>query len=61
MCVWCPQRSEESIRSHKTGVTGSCRLPGVCWELSSRPLQEQSFGLTWTEMLSYLSKSSRPA
>ena len=31
-CVLSLQRSEESIRSPGTGVTGCCEVPRGCWE-----------------------------
>lgn len=30
---WCPQRSQESIRSPETGVSGSCEPSCWCWVL----------------------------
>ena len=40
MCGWCSQKSEEGIRSPKTGVRDSCKPPCGCWESDSGRLQE---------------------
>ena len=41
-CVlaWCLPRTEEEVRSPRTGVTDSCELPCGCWELNPGPLEE---------------------
>lgn len=39
--VWCPQRSEEGIRSPETGVTKYWKLLYGFWEMNPGPLQEQ--------------------
>lgn len=40
-CVWCLQRSEESIRFLGTGVMDGSEPPCGCWEVNPGPLQEQ--------------------
>lgn len=35
--VWCPQRSEESIRSSRTGVKDGSETPHGRWELNLDP------------------------
>lgn len=32
VCAWCPQRSEDGIRSLGTGVTEGCKPSFGCWE-----------------------------
>lgn len=34
-------RPEESVRSPEVGFPGSCELSRGCWELNSRPVEEQ--------------------
>jgi hypothetical protein len=42
MCVCIPHMCQErDIESPGTGVTGSCELPCVCWELNLGPLEHQ--------------------
>lgn len=48
MCTMCldmylVQWWTEGVRSFRTGVTGSFKLPCRCWELNLSPLQEQVF------------------
>lgn len=38
MHVWCPQRSEDGVRSPGPGVTGNCELPCKSWELNLGPV-----------------------
>lgn len=45
-CAWCLQRSEEGIRSLRTGTTDvspPCEPPCKCWEPIPGPLQEQLY------------------
>lgn len=44
--AWHPQRSEETVRSTGTGVTGYCEIPFGCWDPNVAPLQEQLVFLT---------------
>lgn len=37
---------EEGTEFPEAGVTGSCKLPGGCWEADLVPLQEQQVPLT---------------
>ena len=46
MCVYCPLKPEEGVRTSGTGVMDGCRLPCGCWELNSGPLEEQPVLLT---------------
>lgn len=41
MHAWCPQRSEEGIRSPGTGVPDNCELPCGCWDLNLGSLEEK--------------------
>lgn len=34
--AWCLQRSSRGVRSPRTGVTGSCKLPCGCWNLGTQ-------------------------
>lgn len=34
--AWCLQRSSRGVRSRRTGVTGSCKLPCGCWNLGTQ-------------------------
>ena len=43
MCVHCPWRTEEGVR---TGVTGGYKLLYGCWEQSLGPLEEQPVAMT---------------
>lgn len=38
VCTWCPWKSEEGIRSSKTGFT---ELPYGCYKLNPGPMGEQ--------------------
>jgi hypothetical protein len=42
MCVQCPQRSEEDVRSPGTGMADDCDPPCVYWELNPGLLQEEA-------------------
>lgn len=46
MCDWCPQRSEEGIKSRLSGVRGGCGPPCGLWKPSMEPLPEQQVLLT---------------
>ena len=41
ICVWCPARQEESIKSPKTTVKDGIDPPCRCRELNPGPQQEQ--------------------
>lgn len=61
-CAWCPQRSEEVIRSLGTEVIDGCEAP--FWELNHGPLEkdltaERSFQLPTLLMLTTLLKCQR--
>lgn len=39
LSAWCLRRSEEVIRSPRTGVTSDCEAPCECWKLNLQDLQ----------------------
>lgn len=49
----CPQRPQEGIESPRTGVPGSCEIPG-CWEVSLGSLGEQKAIFTAEPYLQHL-------
>lgn len=46
VCVWCPQRPEEDVGSHGTGVTEGYALLCWYWGPNTGPLEEQLVALT---------------
>lgn len=42
--VWCPQRPEEDVEFHGSGVSGVCELLCGCWEMNTSPLEDQAVG-----------------
>lgn len=49
MHVWCPHKSEESVKSPETRVIDGYKLPYGYWEPNLGPLQESQVRFTWAE------------
>lgn len=50
---WCPQRSEESVRSPRLGVTGDCELIHWCWDSNLGPRPKNKYSSLLSHLLAH--------
>jgi hypothetical protein len=58
VCAWYLQMQEKAIRSPRSGVTVSCKVPCRCWKVNPGPL-EQSVLLPTEPSLHHFPKFSQ--